>query len=52
MVLKMEALSTYQSLGAARVDLRPRMAQAYARYWGRYLEFTEVEAFQALRGGL
>jgi len=52
MVLKMEALATYQSVGAARVDLRPRMAQAYARYWGRYLEFTEAEAFEPLRGGL
>lgn len=49
MVAKMEALATYQSLGAARVDLRPRMAQAYARYWGRYREFTEVEAFQRIR---
>ncbi|NNF11670.1 MAG: response regulator [Gemmatimonadetes bacterium] len=49
MVLKMEALATYQSLGAARVDLRPRMAQAYARYWGRYRDFTEVEAFQQIR---
>lgn len=49
MVLKMEALATYQSVGAARVDLRPRMAQAYARYWGRYRDFTEVEAFQQIR---
>lgn len=46
MVIKMEALSVYQSLGAPRVDLRPRMAQAYARYWGRFMDFTEVEAFQ------
>lgn len=46
MVLKMEALATYQSLGAPRVDLRPRMAQAYARYWGRFRDFTEVEAFE------
>lgn len=48
MVLKMEALAAYQSAGAARVDLRPRMAQAYARYWGRFKDFTEVEAFQAV----
>ena len=52
MVMKMEALATYQSVGAARVDLRPRMAQAYARYWGRYLEFSEAEAFEPIRGGL
>lgn len=46
MVMKMEALAAYQSMGAPRVDLRPRMAQAYARYWGRFKEFTEVEAFE------
>ena len=50
MVMKMEALAAYQSLGAARVDLRPRMAQAYARYWGRFRDFTEVEAFEQVRG--
>lgn len=50
MVMKMEALAAYQSLGAARVDLRPRMAQAYARYWGRFKDFTEVEAFEQVRG--
>jgi DNA-binding response OmpR family regulator len=46
MVLKLEALAAYQAVGASRVDLRPRMAQAYARYWGRFKEFTEVEAFE------
>ena len=49
MVIKMEALATYQSVGAPRVDLRPRMAQAYARYWGRFREFSEVEAFEEVR---
>lgn len=49
MVLKMEALAAYQSAGAGRLDLGPRMAQAYARYWGRYQGFTEVEAFEVLR---
>jgi two-component system, NtrC family, response regulator HydG len=49
MVMKMEALAAYQSAGAPRVDLRPRMAQAYARYWGRFKDFTEVEAFQLIR---
>lgn len=48
MVMKMEALAAYQSLGAPRVDLRPRMAQAYARYWGRFRDFNEVEAFEAI----
>lgn len=46
MVMKMEALAAYQSLGAPRTDLRPRMAQAYARYWGRFRDFNEVEAFE------
>ena len=50
MVLKMEALAAYQAVGAPRVDLRPRMAQAYARYWGRFRNFTEVEAFELIRG--
>ena len=52
MVIKMEALAAYQSVGAPRVDLRPRMAQAYARYWGRFMDFTEVEAFEKIRGEL
>lgn len=50
MVMKMEALAVYQSVGAPRVDLRPRMAQAYARYWGRFRDFTEVEAFEQVTG--
>jgi DNA-binding response OmpR family regulator len=49
MVMKMEALAAYQSVGAPRVDLRPRMAQAYARYWGRFRDFNEVEAFEQVR---
>jgi len=52
MVVKMEALAAYQAVGAPRVDLRPRMAQAYARYWGRYRDFTEVEAFELVRGSI
>jgi LmbE family N-acetylglucosaminyl deacetylase len=50
MVMKLEALAAYQSVGAFRVDLRPRMAQAYARYWGRFMDFTEVEAFEKVKG--
>ena len=49
MVFKMEALAAYQSMGAPRHDLRPTMAQAYARYWGRFKDFTEVEAFESVR---
>ena len=50
MVMKMAALAAYQAAGAGRLDLAPRMAQAYARYWGRFHNFTEVEAFEILRG--
>jgi CheY-like chemotaxis protein len=50
MVLKLEALAAYQAVGSARVDLRPRMAQAYARYWGRFKDFGEVEAFEQVHG--
>jgi CheY-like chemotaxis protein len=47
---KMEALTAFQDAGAARQDLAPRMAQAYARYWGRLQGFSEVEAFEVVRG--
>ena len=47
---KMEALTSYQQVGAQRLDLTPRMAQAYARYWGRLERFGEVEPFEVLRG--
>jgi CheY-like chemotaxis protein/LmbE family N-acetylglucosaminyl deacetylase len=51
MVLKMEALAAYQTAGAGRLDLAPRMAQAYARYWGRFQQFGEHEAFEVIREG-
>ena len=47
---KMEALSAYQTAGLYRPDLSPRMAQAYAHYWGRFERFGEVEAFEVVRG--
>ena len=47
---KMEALTAYQDAGLHRLDLAPRMAQAYARYWGRFERFVEVEAFEVVRG--
>jgi CheY-like chemotaxis protein len=46
---KMEALAAFQEAGVRRPDLSPRMAQAYARYWGRLHRFTEVEPFEVLR---
>ncbi len=49
MVGKMEALAAYQESGAGRMDLAPRMAQAYARYWGRLQDFQEVEPFEVVR---
>lgn len=51
MMAKMEALAAYHEAGAGRMDLAPRMAQAYARYWGRLNKFTEVEAFEILKDG-
>lgn len=51
MVMKMEILAAYQAAGAGRLDLTPRMAQAYARYWGRFQGFAEVEAFETLKEG-
>lgn len=51
MMDKMEALTAYQGQGAVRMDLAPRMAQAYGRYWGRFQRFGEVEAFEVVRGG-
>lgn len=50
LVDKMEALTCYADAGLQRLDLSPRMAQAYARYWGRLQRFTEVEAFEPVRG--
>jgi CheY-like chemotaxis protein len=47
---KMEALTAFQNASGARLDLAPRMAQAYARYWGRLQGFAEVEAFEVVRG--
>lgn len=47
---KMEALTCYQESGLHRLDLAPRMAQAYARYWGRLERFAEVEPFEVIRG--
>ncbi len=49
MLRKMEALAAYQAAGAGRMDLTARMAQAYARFWGRFQEFGEVEAFEVIR---
>ncbi len=46
LVDKMEALTAYQEAGLRRLDLAPRLAQAYARYWGRLERFSEVEAFE------
>lgn len=47
---KLEALTAYQAPGLHRPDLAPRLAQAYARYWGRLDRFLEVEAFEVVRG--
>lgn len=49
MVDKMESLTAYQGRGTIRMDLTPRLARAYARYWGRLRRFGEVEAFEVVR---
>jgi CheY-like chemotaxis protein len=49
MMDKLELLTAYQDVGTTRMDLAPRMAQAYARYWGRMKHFAEVEAFEVIR---
>ena len=46
---KMEALAAFEEAGHRRPDLAPRMAQAYARYWGRLERFSEVEPFEVVR---
>ena len=49
--LKMEALAAYHEAGAPRIDLSPRLVQAYARYWGRFDRFREVEPFEIVGQG-
>lgn len=49
LVDKMEVLTCYADAGLQRLDLSPRMAQAYARYWGRLRQFTEVEPLEPVR---
>jgi len=50
MIMKSEALAVFQSLGTNRQDLRLKLLQAYAAYWGRFKDFSEVEAFEVIRG--
>jgi len=47
--VKAEALGAFRKLGKARRDLDPAMARAYARYWGRFKDFSEVEAFELIQ---
>ena len=49
-IVKSEAVGVFQSLGTGRSDLRPKLVQAYATYWGRFQQFEEVEAFEVIRG--
>jgi CheY-like chemotaxis protein len=48
MPTKLKALSAFKDSG--RKDLTAEMAHAYAHYWGRYHEFSEVEAFEIIKG--
>jgi len=46
---KMAALSRYQAQSLGRPHLDPGLAGATARYWGRFLGYTEVEPFEVVR---
>lgn len=48
MPTKLKALSAFKDSG--RKDLTAEMAHTYAHYWGRYHEFSEVEAFEIIKG--
>lgn len=49
---KMAALSRYQPQARGRPHLDPGLAGASARYWGRFLGYTEVEPFELARQNL
>jgi CheY-like chemotaxis protein/LmbE family N-acetylglucosaminyl deacetylase len=49
---KMATLSRYQSQSLGRPHLNPTLAGATARYWGRFLGYTEVEPFEVVRQNL
>ena len=50
MALKNKALATFGVAVSGRMDRTPVMSEAYARYWGRYQQFMEVEAFEIIKG--
>jgi CheY-like chemotaxis protein/LmbE family N-acetylglucosaminyl deacetylase len=52
LVGKMGALSRYQAQISGRPHLDPSLAAATARYWGRFLGYSEVEPFEVVRQNL
>ena len=48
MLLKKEALDAFENTG--RTDVSARFAQSLAQYWGRQHRFTDMEAFEIIRG--
>ncbi len=50
MAVKTDALELFSAAKSGRLDLTPDMAKAYARYWGRMKQYTEVEAFEVIKG--
>jgi len=46
---KMAALTHYQAQVRGRPHLAPGLAQASARYWGRFLGYGEVEPLEVIR---
>ena len=49
---KMATLSRYHAQSLGRPHLDPSLAGATARYWGRFLGYTEVEPFEVVRQNL
>lgn len=49
METKAHALGSFRQVRPARRDLDPELARAYARYWGRLKDFTEVEVFEVIQ---
>jgi LmbE family N-acetylglucosaminyl deacetylase len=49
---KMATLSRYQAQSLGRPHLDPSLAAATAKYWGRFLGYSEVEPFEVIRQNL
>lgn len=52
MALKLEALALFRGRPDFRPHLQPGIAEASARYWGRFLGYREVEPLEVSRSAL